>query len=212
MRFREALSANFMSLSLLTAAPASADEELFLKGKVTDQQNKPVSGVRIILTDKNSGAILKGRSNRRGEFAIKHERTASESLEFVPPAGSELAQASVENISGEETKHFIMQLKKGFSVSGRIVGDGKGLKGLLVKAVPRADKQQQPDTVHDGGTVSTGGSGLFRMVLTPGAKTLEVSNGKYPHLEAFATHKCVVTSDTIIPDLVLPRLSSKGAD
>lgn len=211
MRFRGVLSANLLGLCLLAPAAAFASDELVLKGKVTDQDNKPVSRARIILHDRDSGSALKARSNRHGEFEIKHERATSESLEVLPPPGTGLAQVFVENISGEETKHFIVQLKRGFSVCGRIVGDGKGLKGLQVRAYPQADRQN-PDTVHGGGTVSTDGSGAFRMVLTPGAKILEISNKKYPGLETFARHRCVVTADTVIPDLVLSRPDGRGVD
>ena len=46
--------------------------------------------------------------------------------------------AFIENIPGQSSRNLIVQLQHGFLVSGRIVSGGKGLKGMILKAVTRS--------------------------------------------------------------------------
>lgn len=196
-----------IAMTMVVQVPLSAGEDvLYVNGKITDQQNNPVAGAKICLRDKGSGKRMLVQANGRGDFQLKHPPTTTESLEVIPPANAGLAQAFLDNISGEHTKHVIVKLKKGFAISGRITANGKGLKGLIVQAVPELKPGQSiSDTIHGGGKTITDGGGNFHLTLTPGPKKLELTNPRYAELATSLTQDLTVTSDLVIPDIDLPK-------
>ena len=192
-----------LALCFVPAAYGEEDEQLYVNGKVTDQHNNPVAGAKLFLKDKASGKRLIAEANSRGDFQLKHPPTVRESLEVIPPSKTGLAQAFLDNISGERTKHVIVQLKKGFSVDGRVLVDGKGAKGVWVTVVPQTTKGMN-DPIHGGGRTITDGSGSYHLVLTPGRKKMLLTNDRYEHVAGEAWHEVTITGDTAMPDLSLP--------
>ena len=89
-------------------------------------------------------------------------------------------------------------------MAGRVVYEGEGLKGMLVRAVPSNNEASSSGAIHDGGLTTTDGKGKFRLILTPGPKTLIVSNQKYSGLKSEVRQSVTVISDIEAPDVVLP--------
>lgn len=186
------------------AAVSGKDDPLFLKGRVLNQEQRPVSGAKIVILDEESGEQMKGESDGKGRFAVKHAACHNFSFSVVPPANSGLSRANFQHVSGEAGKHFIVQLHRGFAVSGRVVADGAGLKGLLVKVSANDQTMTNSEAAHGGGSCRTGKNGEYQMVLTPGQKIIEIKNDRYTNLSATIQQQLAVSGDTRIPDIVLP--------
>jgi hypothetical protein len=129
----------------------------------------------------------------------------------MPPDNSELTEALLSNMSVVESKHFIVRLKRGFLVSGRIVDrEGKGLKGIKVKVEPQVAGIAEDD-VHGCGEAVTTRGGFFKLALTPGKKMFEMSNFIYPELVGSANKNIVVIGDEKLADIILSDVHRGGA-
>jgi hypothetical protein len=181
-------------------AHRAGDFELIeLSGKVTDSSSHPVAGAQIRVRDKDAGKVYEVRSNRHGAFAVAHERTPFMSLAVSAPDKLGLAQFALNDISGEDTQHVIVQLRQGFVVRGRVSDvSGRGLNGLDIKI------KAPDDDAHAGGVTKTGKDGSFKLVLTPGAKVLEISNKHFDDCAALERTHVTVTADIVLPDIVIP--------
>lgn len=202
MRIHSSLSATL--LILLFNPAAFADEPTMLKGKVMTSENHPVPGAKIVIQDEQGGAETRGESDGQGKFAIKHSECTYFSFDVIPPRNSSWSRARFEHVSGEAGKHFIVQLQRGFSVTGRVTAGGVGLKGVTVKALPNDATMSNVEVVHGGGIARTGKNGEYHLILTPGQKLIEVTNDKYSDLPPSAQQKVAVSGDTKLPDIVFP--------
>lgn len=187
-------------LAALLQCPAPADQHV-LKGRILDEHGHPVAKARVILKSEDDDTTLTATTDGRGSFRIHYPQCSFFNFEVQPPAKTSLASAAFDHVSGQAGKHFIVRLHRGFSVTGRVVTRKNGLKGLTVRVMDRAGKD-----VHGGGTARTGADGEFTLMLTPGAKTLEIVNDRYLELAGSASFPCVVTADTALGDLELPSL------
>lgn len=184
------------------ASQAVFAENADLKGKVVDQEGQPVSGAKVILHDEDSNEELSGRSDGKGKFEIEHPLCSTLSFDVVPPSKSGLSSAHYCHVSGELTKYFNVQLHRGFHVTGRVLAEGQGIKGLQIKIIG----QEHDATVHGGGNTETKGNGEYSLFLTPGKKTIQIKNEVYSNLSPLYQHEFTITGDTRLPDMTLPVL------
>lgn len=200
------LTATFLTTVLLGADPQSAALAQFeptVSGNITDALNKPVRGVRVKLTNTQTGLAKTVSTDRKGHFEIAHKPGSEYTLDLMPSPDSDLANAHLAHIPGDQTRRFVFHLKRGFPVSGRVLFEGKGIADMVVRAVP-VSQPGEPKDIHGGGTTTTNGDGSFRFTLTPGEKTLVVVNEKYGGLEDQVAERVTVTGDTRVADIVLP--------
>lgn len=187
----------------MSATSLAAEESLMLKGKIINPDGQPVTGVKIVIHDEESGEEIKGDSDGKGKFAIKHAPCSYFSFDVIPPANSSLSRAHFQHMSGEAGKHIIVQLHRGFSVKGRVTAHGVGLKGLLVKVSPNDTSMSNVEVVHGGGTTRTGRNGEYQLILTPGNKLIEIKNDRYSDVPATARQSIAVSGDISLPDIEL---------
>jgi hypothetical protein len=165
-----------------------------ISGRVVDQGQKPVGGVTVLLWEKDGDLTMEKKSNGAGEFSFEHKPCGDLCLEVTPEHHMKMASALIENLPGGETRKMIVELKKGFLVTGRATHDGKGLKGLIVRVTPvgNIDKRTK---VHGGGAAETGRGGAFDLILTGGQKKLAIFNDKYPEYARHTEKIFTVTDD-----------------
>jgi len=171
-----------------------------ISGRVVDQRQKPVGGVPVLLWEKDGDLSLEKKTNGAGEFSFEHKPCSDLCLEVTPDHHMKMASALIENLPGGETRKMIVELKKGFLVTGRVTHEGKGLKGVIVRVTPvgTIDKRSK---VHGGGADETGRGGAFNLILTGGQKKLVVLNDKYPQ---YAHH--VEKTFSVIDDYHLGKI------
>lgn len=194
------------SVPLCMPGSAQEEEARKLKGKVLDADGHPVAGAKIIARNEDTQEELTGRSNGKGYFEIEHPECSALSFDVYPPAKTELTSAHYSHVSGELSKHIIVQLHKGFKVTGRVLAEGQGVKGLEIKVI--GNEPGSHATVHGGGTTHTKANGEFSFILTPGKKVFRIKNEIYSNLAPVYQHEFTITGDERLPDMTLP-LSTK---
>lgn len=198
-----------LTICIVLLFPAVSAESTFLKGKVLDAEGKPVGGAKIIVHDEDKAEDSSGKSDGKGNFAVEHEPCNSLSFDVVPNPKSGYSRAHYAHVSGEQSKHFIVQLHKGFKVSGRILAEGGGVKGLEVKFIGKDEGVGTSHVVHGGGVATTDGDGEYELLLTPGKKLVQIKNELYSNLSPVYQHEVTITSDTKLPDMTLPLLKNR---
>jgi len=182
----------------------NADVHSFsISGRVVNQEQKPLSGVSVVLFESGGQLSMESKTNGNGDFKFPHRPCGDLCLDVLPEHGLKLAEATLENLPGSETRKLIVELKKGFLVTGRVTHDGKGVKGLIVRAKPVAAKDKRTK-VHGGGTAETGRGGTFNMILTEGKKNLIIINEKYPAYSSHTEAAITVDDDTHLGNIELP--------
>lgn len=166
-----------------------------ISGRVVDQQQKPVSGVTVVLFESDGQLSMETKSNGGGEFRFQHKPCGELCLDIVPERSLKLAEAVLEHLPGAETRKLIVELKRGYLVTGRVTHEGKGLKGVIIRVKPVGAKDKRT-RVHGGGTAETGRGGTFDLILTEGQKHLMVINEKYPDCARRAEKDISVVDDT----------------
>ncbi len=183
---------------------AAKDDDVILSeiaGRVLDSQRNPVVNAQVKLLNEKGDTILSTDSANDGSFSLKHGPCVLCTLQVVPDDKSALASALIENIPGDANRRFLVTLQHGFKVKGKITGNGKGLKGLIVKVVAAGD---DPKHVHSGGEARTARDGTFVMNLTPGPKLLTIDNQKYLNFVSKYEHELHVVEDQQLSDINLP--------
>ncbi|MBX9688290.1 MAG: carboxypeptidase-like regulatory domain-containing protein [Candidatus Obscuribacterales bacterium] len=196
------LPAILLAISFAQFTPAQEKESTLLKGKVLDSAGKPISGAKIIIHNEDSHQELSGRSDGDGDFEIEHAPCSSLSFDVIPSKKSGFTSAHYAHVGGESSKHFIVQLHKGFQVSGRVLAEGQGIKGLEIHAF--GHEPGTHSTVHGGGKTKSNNNGEFTLFLTPGKKTIQIKNDIYSNLSPVYQHEFTITGDTRLPDMTLP--------
>ena len=170
------------------------DRDCSISGRVVDQDAKPIADVTVQLWETNGDLTLDAKTNNDGAFKFLHKNCGKLCLEVLPDRKLKLASALLENLPGGETRKMIVELKRGFLVTGRVVHGKKGLKDLLVRVKPVNAKDARA-RVHGGGTTETEKNGSFDLVLTAGEKKLQVINDKYPNFAKHEEKVFTVTED-----------------
>ncbi len=196
-----------LTICLVMMSPAANADSAFLKGKVMDAEGKPVGGVKIVVHDEDKQEDSSGKSDGKGNFEVEHEPCNTLSFDVIPNPRSGYSRAHYAHVSGEQSKHFIVQLHKGFKVSGRVMAEGSGVKGLEVRFVGR-DEGGTSHVVHGGGVATTDGDGDYEVLLTPGKKIMQIKNDVYSNLAPVYHHEITITGDTKIPDITLPLIKN----
>lgn len=179
---------------------ALADDDMkVVAGRVTDPSHQPFDGAEVKLLDEHGAVLKEVSTDSSGSFLLPHKPCRTCVLEVTPPRKTGLASALIEDVPGDTNRNFVIALHKGFAVTGRVTHDGKGLKGICVKVVPRMDPRK-PTNVHDGGMAYTGRDGRFRLILTPGRKHFEVVNDRYTELIGHYEHDATITGEHNIAD------------
>ena len=197
-------------LPLLICASAfnpslGADEpQPVISGKVSTSGKKPFEGVQVLLLDQSGSQLASGVTNGRGDFSFKHALCRRCTLEIIPAQDTHYACALIENIPGDASRNFLLSLQRGFTISGKVVAENRGLKGLAIKVVS-LDSSADGKKVHDGGIARTARNGMFSMILTPGHKKLEVLNDRYKEFVRTFEVNVDVTADAQIADIVLRK-------
>ncbi len=193
---------------MLGCSPTFAGDQPtpIISGKVSTSQKKPFGAVQVILLDQAGNQIASGVTDGHGEFSFKHALCHRCTLEIVPAQDSHYASALIENIPGDASRNFLLSLQRGFTISGRVLAEKKGLKGLAIKAIPAAEGGERKN-VHDGGIARTARNGAFQMTLTPGPKKIQVLNDRYQDLAQSFELNLNVTADLQLADIVLPKLN-----
>jgi hypothetical protein len=192
---------------------ALADEEMIpdevlLKGKVVNADGKPLGGAKIVIHNEDTRKDQSGKSNGDGDFEIEHEKCSFLSFYVFPPSEkSGLTTAHYSHVVGELSKHYIVKLHHGFRVTGRILAEGQGVKGLEIKAISRDG--DGTSTIHGGGLTHTRGDGEYTLLLTPGKKSIQIKNEIFSNLAPLYEHEFTITGDTRLPDMTLPLTKEK---
>jgi hypothetical protein len=175
---------------------AEGDADATIGGRITNPAKRPVANAEVRILDEHGDILKSGNCDGDGTFSITHRSCEKCSLVVIPDERTGLATALIDDVAGDESRNFMITLHRGFSVSGRVTFEGKGLKGVPVKVSPVEAAQEH---VHGGGFAKTGRDGRFRMTLTPGKKMLLVLSDRY------AGHgvEFTVTSDMELPDFVI---------
>ncbi len=205
----------FLAITVLSYASVGAglsqeqEEATKLQGKIVNSEGRPVAGARIILHDDESRAVVNGRSDADGDFEISHEPCSTMSFDVFPPEKTGLATAHYAQVAGDITKHFIVQLHKGFRVTGRVLAEGQGLRGLEITATGN-EGEGHSATIHGGGATRTRNNGEFTLILTPGKKIFQIKNELYSNLSPVYQHEFTITTDVHLPDMKLPLVPEKN--
>jgi hypothetical protein len=174
-----------------------------VRGTVTDEDLKPLSGVQLKLIDEEQAVVCAAATGARGQFVLAHKVCGTCSLEVIPRKGAALASARIDDISGLQSRRIVVQLRHGFEVHGRVVHDQKGLKGLTVAVMPIGGQSKMHTLVHGSGWAETNKNGEFEMILTAGVKHLLITNERYPELPKTFERKLSIAGDSVIPDIEL---------
>lgn len=186
----------------LAAQCAAAKDEpvLFeIAGKVKDEQKAPVKNALVILTDKDRHTTMETHTDKQGHFSFEHPKGGQQMLHVIPSLKSELAQAFLTEVPGDEGRHVLVCAHKGFLISGKVTHNSQPLKRVSVRVMPHDE-----DLVHGSGLATTDGKGQFRMVLTPGSKTVEVTDIANQELVGSYKQHYKVTADSVMPELKVP--------
>lgn len=181
-------------------------EPAVLKGKVLDSEGRPVGGAKIIVQNEDNMQESSGKSDGKGDFEVEHQACNTLSFVVLPSKKSGFSNAHYAHVSGEHSKHFIVRLHKGFHVSGRILAEGQGIKGLEVHVLGQDEGKGSSHTIHGGGAARTKGNGEYELLLTPGKKIIQIKNDVYSNLAPVYQHEFTITGDTKLPDMTLPLL------
>ncbi|HEY9679713.1 MAG TPA: hypothetical protein V6C76_17050 [Drouetiella sp.] len=192
------------ALFALGTFPANAEDELtaVISGVVSTTAKKPMPGVQVILLDQSDMQLGIATTDPHGAFHFKHTVCHECTLEVLPALDTHYACAVIENIPGNTNRNFLLSLQRGFDVSGRVMADRKGAKGISLRAIS-LDDNKDGKQVHDGGLARTARNGSFSMILTPGHKQISVMNDSRPEFERKTELKVEVTGDTTLPDIQL---------
>lgn len=169
-----------------------------------DKHGKPVNGAKIVVHDEDHDEYHSGKSNVKGEFEVEHMPCKNMAFDVLPPEKLALSPAHYGHVTGELSKHFIVQLHQGFRVTGRILSGGQGLKGIDIKFNAH-ESAGHSDTIHGGGYTTTKGDGSFSLLLTPGKKVMEIRNDRYAKLSPIYQHEVTITGETTLPEMSLPE-------
>lgn len=188
-----------------TLAPATGKEEkVALRGRILDPLSKPVGGAKVLLRNHDSGELVTIVTNGKGDFSVKHASCSGVSLEVIADEKTRLARAHYGHLTGHDTKQLIIRLHRGFLITGRVVAGDKGVRDVDVVVGPSAAKSASADDLISGGGLSrTARDGTFRLVLTPGHKTLKVVDSEHGDVQALAEQQISVTADSALPVIVL---------
>lgn len=186
-----------------SARPALALEKV-ISGQVRDDKNNILPGIKVDLWTNDGAVSLTTRTNEGGKFTFKHPSCGPCFLEVMAPRKSNLASALVDDIPGDEGRTVVVTLKRGYPVFGRVTSQGKGLKGIVVKAYSRRHDTDRKERVYGGGAVLTRGGGDFEMTLTPGEKKFVLLNNKYDRIAKHANINAKVIVETDLGDIEMP--------
>jgi hypothetical protein len=192
----------------LTAEPER--EMLTIGGRIVDSMHKAVNGVEVRLFDESGNSIKTDRSSAAGSFALEHKACGKCMLEVIPDEKSGLATALFDSVPGDKDRKFIVELHHGFTISGRVMNEGKPLKGIVVKALP-ADLEDVHAHIHGGGFAITNRDGQFHMTLTPGHKKLRMFNDRYNGVIAEHETEIAVEAPAALPDIIMASLHQEDA-
>ena len=204
MRFLDIAATLLFSSLCLSASPALA-EDVLLKGKVVNVEGQGIPGVKIILKDEDHNEEKSCKTDGQGSFEIEHESCSTVSVDVKPSPRSGYTAAHYSHVAGDLTKTFIVKLQKGYHVSGRILAEGHGVKGLEVRAISQDDDKNR-STIHGGGVTHSKNNGEYEFLLTPGKKIIQIKNEIYSNMSPLYQHEFVITGQTRLPDMTLPLL------
>lgn len=193
-----------LALLLATwALPAHAIQKV-ISGQVRGDKNEILRGVKVDLWTTDGSVSMSTRTDSKGKFSFTHEKCDTCFLEVFAPKKSNLASALVDDIPGDEGRSVIVTLKKGYPVTGRVISEGKGLKGVIVKAYSSAHDRNRKERVYGGGATITDRSGNFQITLTPGDKRIVLLNNKFDKLSKSTSFNAKVIVETDLGEIELP--------
>jgi hypothetical protein len=204
LNIQQIMPSIFLTFTLFLTLNVAAWSLPVVSGRITDQLHKPVAGVQLKLVSEAENLNCGSVTDANGQFAIEHEKCSVCCLEVCPSKNSKLAAAWVDNISGKENRKILVELKHGFVLKGRVVHEEKGLGNVIIAVKPLDQQFQSQNFVHGGGRTKTNRDGAFCLVLTPGLKSIEVENKRYPLLVKSVKHTFSVTNDDTMPNIELP--------
>jgi hypothetical protein len=176
-----------------------------LLGRVTNSEMKPLGSVQLRLSSPDNSKVKASTATKDdGSFQITHDPCKICQLEVLAPKNSGLASALLDNLSGETTRRLIIQLRAGLQIDGKVVGQGKGLKGLDLSFIPVDESTSKRVSVHGSGLTKTGKDGSFSVIVTPGLNRLTIENDRYPDFAKHFDTQVKVTTSGGIPDVTLP--------
>lgn len=175
-----------------------------ISGQVRDDKNKLIQSVKVELWTKDGSVAMVTRTDANGKFSFTHQPCEQCFLEVAAPKRSGLASALVDGIPGDEGRSVIVTLKRGFPVTGRVISEGKGLKGIIVKAYSANHERDLKARTYGGGACESGRGGYFSMTLTFGDKRIVLLNNKYKALAKHTEIDAKVITDTDLGDVEIP--------
>jgi hypothetical protein len=191
------------------AGDFKADEppKVNVSGRVVDPAGRPVPNAQLLLTDRDTGTTVEAKTDKRGHFVIKHDRTEFETLHVIAPPETKLAQATLTDIPAEDGRHVLVNLKPGVVISGKCMAEGKPLKNVTIRAIPRTKAG-----IHDGGQTTTNRKGEWSLTITPGEKIFEVTDVRVNAIVGLYRKKHLVTKDGALPVFDLPANQTAGVE
>lgn len=186
-----------LAIVFLFAAACSAQEKkVCISGRVLDDSKHAVPHATVVVYDRQSHARIEVKTDGNGRYQAWHDPGTSIDLEVIPPLKSGLAQVMLSNVPAEEGQNMLIMAHEGFELRGRVLCDGKPLKNahLTITAV-------DGDTVHGGGRAVANRHGDFALVLTPGAKDIEIADERSNPPKVIAHRNVSISSNCNLQDI-----------
>lgn len=202
LRIAAVVSLSVFSFFVSSGLPAHALQKV-LSGQVRDDKGHILIGVKVDLWTTDNTISMTTRTDDEGKFSFNHPKCDTCTIEVFAPKKTSLASALIE-VPGDEARTVMVNLKKGYPVTGRVVSNGKGLKGVIVKAYSARHEQSEKERMYGGGAVITQRNGEFSMMLTPGDKKIVILNNKYERLTKTMSMATKVITDTDLGDVEMP--------
>lgn len=173
-----------------SASAANAKTLVQTSGRLVNLKGDGVGNIPVYLWEQKGEISLAAKTRADGGFNFEHPICGTLTLEILPPLKTSYASALIDEVPGDQNRKLIVEMHQGHLISGHVVHDDKGLKGVLVRVKPvkldKPDSQfdysslDRSEMIHGGGTTTTGKDGVFTLILTPGHKQLTVINNKHP--------------------------------
>jgi hypothetical protein len=182
-------------MSLAIGTGFASERKVCISGKIMDEGKHPVPHTSVIVIDRETQSRSEATADAAGLFKVWHDPGTMVDVQIVPPLKSGLAQALLSRVSGEDGQKLLVSVKKGFELHGRVLRQGRPLKGINIIATAN------DDTVHGGGRTTTNGRGEFTLVLTPGDKDLEITDMRSGSPKVLAHSHAKMTTDKAMQDI-----------
>ena len=174
-------------------------------GRVTRQSGEPVSGVQVYARDPHIGGFGFAPTNEAGRYTgtlplAGVPPTGAYDVQFIPPPGLGLGSVTVLDVvsttAGCPNATRSITLPAGFTLSGTVTCNSRGIKNVFVYAEPAGP--HDPSTSLPGYGAYTVDDGSYGLPLVPGTYTVTFTPPAAAGLNAKAFTTTKIVTDTVL--------------